>query len=292
MTLSNKWAQHNGVEVYMNILVGQKTPGSYNAGIQGLDLLNIPNPYITIVSGCDPGPEGSTEIGAASGLPLAELAASSFGVVSKSVVSQANWVEAVLMNAQISRPDLIIISDDTFELSSDCRPKPDEILQIVEQATCSVLISRTRSSNSEAPLALFATDHSPFCLRSIRSLLRLLPTGITHIRVVSALENSNGCESGSSTKITVKARPRLSERTLVELNRALVEHLESYGFSSDAQIYLGLPEEAIESLTKKLNPDFLILCSQGAGFSPNKTLGNIVRHQVQTTRESILILRP
>jgi nucleotide-binding universal stress UspA family protein len=222
-------------------------------------------------------------------LKAAELLAGNYGIVSKSIVSSQPWADAVLQNATVFQPDLVIISDD---LSLNHRPTTADIIQIIDSAKCSVLVARTTGSSPESSTAVFATDHSPFCLRCIRSLLRLLPTGITNIRIVSALEEAAETASTAATKALIKRRPRLSERTLLELNRALVEHLESYGFQADAQLYMGSPQEAIDTMTKKVNPDFLIICAQGAGFAPDKGIGELVKNQLLNTTGSVLVLQP
>jgi len=179
----------------MNILLGLKTPGTYRAGLHGLEMLRTLNPSITIVSGCEPGDtecvrsKTNRQCSLRANVNRMEQAAGAFGMVSKSVLSSGSWVSAVLENATIAQPDLIVVSDSMCKEDEGCRPSVEEITRIIDTTKRSVLVARSVSSLLETCNAVFATDHSPFSLRCLRSLLRLMPIGLTHIRVVSALEN-------------------------------------------------------------------------------------------------------
>jgi len=55
---------------------------------------------------------------------------------------------------------------------------------------------------------------------------------------------------------------------------------------------MGPPQEAILTSVSKMNSDFLILCSQGAGFAPEKGIGELIKHQLRVSTGSVLVLQP
>ena len=275
----------------MNILIVHSGQQDSSIGLAGLSVLGVANPTITIINACSTatgvGPSRTKE----EILRPIELEATKIGTVSKIIHAEQSWADRVLEHAAASMPDLIVLSDDGASKELLPTTEDPDLVKVIENARCSVLLVRESIGLPESMRAVFATDHSPYCLRCIRSLLRLQPSGLKQIRIITALDDSQ-LQVDASSSVKVKTRPKLSERTLLELNRALIEHLESYGFRSDAQLIMGSPERAVELTVDRISPDLLSLASQGSGFSPEKGMGSLVKHEVLNHPGHILVLRP
>lgn len=275
----------------MNILIVHSGHQDSSIGLAGLSVLGVANPAITIINTCSTDAAGGLSNSQKEILHSIEQDAAKIGTVSKIINVNRSWADRVLEHAAVSMPDLIVVSDNGASRELVPTTEDPDLVRVIENARCSVLLVRESIGLPESIQAVFATDHSPYCLRCIRSLLRLQPSGVKQIRIITALDDSQ-LPADPSASLMIKSRPKLSERTLLELNRALIEHLESYGFRSDAQLIMGSPERAVELSVDRLSPDLLILASQGSGFSPEKGMGSLVKHEVLNHPGHILILRP
>jgi nucleotide-binding universal stress UspA family protein len=158
-------------------------------------------------------------------------------------------------------------------------------------ASKSLLISKMTAVPTRPLRAVFATDHSAYAERAFAEFMRLAPSGIASVHVLSALDFEDLQESLPSP-VTEEELELGIIAQIREKNEALVRQLKEAGFKATASFFLGDTQQAIQQAMAAHEADLLVLGAQGHGFLHRIFIGSTSLHQVVAEPHSILLLRP
>jgi nucleotide-binding universal stress UspA family protein len=148
---------------------------------------------------------------------------------------------------------------------------------LLVDARLSVLIGKHAPAVADGMTAVLATDHSDYARRSIDSLLRIRPHGLSRLVLLTALPTGTEEEAG---------------RDVQALMADLARDLEGLSLECEARIVEAHPNEAIRQAMADEKADLLIMGAQGRGFIDRVTIGSISFHQVVNEPHNVLVLRP
>ncbi|MGV3618506.1 MAG: universal stress protein [Fimbriimonas sp.] len=158
----------------------------------------------------------------------------------------------------------------------------------------SVLVAKSRPKHPEGLVAVFATDHSDYSKKCVEELVRLAPSGIRHMVVLTANEIDR-----TNVGVLVNGLPHLAEEAeewitsrLRQENGRICERLSAICPACEVVIKQSSVEEAIRSTMEEYDADLLILGAQGHGFFERLLLGSVSFHQVTAEEHTVLVLRP
>jgi nucleotide-binding universal stress UspA family protein len=158
----------------------------------------------------------------------------------------------------------------------------------------SVLVAKHRPYHSDGLVAVFATDHSDYSKRCVDELIRIAPSGIRRIVVLTANEldaTKVGTLVHGLPELANEAERWITDRLRLE-NGRICERLTAICPVCEVAVKEMPVEEAIRSTMKEHGADLLILGAQGHGFFERLMLGSVSFRQAVAEEYSVLILRP
>lgn len=157
---------------------------------------------------------------------------------------------------------------------------------LVTAAKRSILIAKQEVGDGRALKVVFATDHSEYADRCADLLVRLAPTGIGHLTIVTAdtadpsvreaLDGAEGITHGE---------------TLARKNEALRKRLLPLCSDIETHVIAGPAEAAIDEAMKIAKADLLVIGAQGHGFLERLIMGSTAMHMVANSPWNVLVLR-
>jgi len=204
-------------------------------------------------------------------LQEAQEEASGLGFESQTLGEVGNVAKELMDRADEARADLIVVGSNQKSLYGAL------FLGSVGRglaigARQSLLIAKQEVSNPGPLTAVFATDGSDYAEDCLRMLLRMHPSGIGRLVVVTAIDD------------------READIARAHLNK-VVTHLCEEGFRAEAHAVEGSPNEVIDAMMASTQADLLVIGAQGHGFLDRLLLGSVSLQEVVGTRHSILLLR-
>ncbi len=158
----------------------------------------------------------------------------------------------------------------------------------------SLLIVKGENVPARHLKVVIATDHSPYCERSIDLFAAMAPQGIDHVTVMTANEMSAGVAALLVNDLPdlKGVAPHWIREKMEERNLAICEKLSPLGANCESRIVDGHPNDAIKQVMEETRADLLIVGAQGHGFFERLTIGSKSFHQVVNEPYSVLVLRP
>lgn len=165
---------------------------------------------------------------------------------------------------------------------------------ILGGSAISVLVAKRSPRHPEGLVAVFAVDHSDYSIKCVDELIRLAPSGIRHIVVLTANEIDR-----TNVGVLVNGLPHLAEEAeewittrLRQENGRICERLSAICPVCEVSVKQMTVNEAIRSTMEEYDADLLILGAQGHGFFERLMLGSVSFHQVTAEEHTVLVLRP
>lgn len=153
-------------------------------------------------------------------------------------------------------------------------------------------------AKGEVPIAgklkiVLATDHSPYADRAIQHFLKMRPTGIEHITLLTATEIGAGPMVSPLAEFAVDLVPAIeaTEKAIRARGEKLQSQLVSAGYPTDVRVVDGFPHQVIEAEMKEYNADLLVMGAQGHGFVERLLIGSASLHQVVNEPYSVMVIR-
>lgn len=163
--------------------------------------------------------------------------------------------------------------------------------KLVNKVDKNLLVVRGDIAETGPIRAVFATDHSPYAMQCIDSLLTLAPQGLKEVTVMTAYSDSLLTTMGTlQTHITGDLNAWVEEKLQAQ-NQKVAARLSALPCETRSLVLCDDPAEAIERAMVEAGANLLILGAQGHGFLERLTLGSISFKQVVEGKYSVLVLR-
>lgn len=160
-------------------------------------------------------------------------------------------------------------------------------------ASQSVLVARGNIQGGEGLRIVFATDHSEYCDRAFDRFLAMKPKGITHVRVLTAIDVETERERFFTHLMEKHWKFRLDAalQRLEGANQRYVDRLHQEGIEADSEVSHVHPNLAIPVALAEERADLLVMGAHGHGFMERLVSGSVALHQVVAADYSTLIVR-
>lgn len=141
---------------------------------------------------------------------------------------------------------------------------------------------------------LFATDHSEYANNTVEEFIRLQPTGLERITILSAY--GIDLEVPLGTQLAMPESYALEEQRIVdelhEKNKAVAARFSHLGCETICMEVRGAPNQVISDVMEQGESELLVMGARGHGFVDRLVLGSTSHHMVATQPFSVLVLRP
>ena len=293
----------------MKAIVGIDAAGFAIPAVQLLARMQFPNLQATLLNVADlvlpytsfalgPGVEPTNEL--VEGLRQAgQIAVNEAAEVAKGLDLNATTevvsgpsVLTLLDRAEGSRADLIAVASTrkgflatTFTGSMS--------RSIVTGSRIPILVAK-EGVKEEGPVNIcLATDHSEYADRAVDQFLKMNPSGIGKIHVVTAFGISD-----KEAELLHANVPALGGRIhdfitekLDEKGRMLVGKLSQHGYDAEYTIKEGQANKVIAEHMRATQAELLVMGAQGHGFIERLFVGSVSFHQLVAEPYSVFILR-
>ena len=149
----------------------------------------------------------------------------------------------------------------------------------------SILVGRESPKSSGGLTAVFATDHSEYADKCADLLIRLRPSGIRHLVVLTA---TTALEPGHAFEHVMVEHRRVTTEKL----DALAARFTASGLPAEAMLREGAAVPTIETVASHVQADLVIVGARGQGFFERVLIGSTSLQVMVSTRENVLMLRP
>lgn len=156
----------------------------------------------------------------------------------------------------------------------------------------SLLISKGEREPNQPLRAVFATDHSKYSNATLDEFLRLHPTGIRSVKIVSAVAMGDYMfwAMHFDPYRSSEDRERRLRSEFEQRNAAIEERLRGVGYESSSIAPICSVNEALSQAMA--DADLLVMGAQGHGFVERLLIGSNSLHQVIIEPHPVLLLRP
>jgi nucleotide-binding universal stress UspA family protein len=164
---------------------------------------------------------------------------------------------------------------------------------LAQHAKRSLLVAKPGRPNG-ALHAVVATDHSPYMERCLDELLRLHPTGISRLDIITAFRAEDYLQMHSLGEMPVMGIDVLDriERDLHEANDRVKHKLRPLAPTIHSEVVRDGAIHAIATHMKESGADLLILGAQGHSAIERLLLGSVSHHMIAVEPFPVLLLRP
>ena len=164
---------------------------------------------------------------------------------------------------------------------------------LVMGAKQSVLVVKSQEVSGGPVKAVLATDHSEYANNCMDLLMKMAPSGLGEIKVVSAF---GAAKSMAPKYQAIMKDASEQERAMVKVNvgkrnQELATKLGALCEKVSEEVVEGRPGPVIDAAMSDTGADLLIMGAQGHGFLDRITMGSVSFHQVVSTKHNVLVLR-
>jgi nucleotide-binding universal stress UspA family protein len=212
------------------------------------------------------------------------------------IESHLEWgppAERLLAVAEAQRADLIAVGS-TRKSALGSLFVGSVSREVLRASPVSVLVAKRPAVHPDGLVAVFATDHSEYANECLDELVRLAPTGLRRLVVLTSNEID-----ATKVGVLIHDLPALADRAegwiterLVQENRRIAERLAALGPRCEAAVKEMPVNAAIRLAMDEYQADLLIVGAHGHGFFERFFLGSVSFHQVANEPYSVLVLRP
>jgi nucleotide-binding universal stress UspA family protein len=212
------------------------------------------------------------------------------------VESHLEWgppAERLLAVAEAQRADLIAVGS-TRKSALGSLFVGSVSREVLRASPVSVLVTKRPTVHPEGLVAVFATDHSEYANECLEELVRLAPSGLRRLVVLTSNEID-----ATKVGVLIHELPALADRAegwiterLIQENRRIADQLSAFGPRCEAVVKEMPVNAAIRLAMEEYQADLLILGAHGHGFFERFFLGSVSFHQVAAEPYSVLVLRP
>ncbi len=157
---------------------------------------------------------------------------------------------------------------------------------LVSASQCSILVGKVAVGAGRPLNVLYATDHSSYASQCADLFVRLAPTGIGKITVVTADTLDADVREAIDNAEGISRSEVLSRK-----NDALKKSLQSVGRDIDCHVIAGSANNAIDEAMKLTRADLLVIGAHGHGFLERMVMGSTAMHMVGNAPWNVLVLR-
>ncbi|MEM4409933.1 MAG: universal stress protein [Candidatus Caldarchaeum sp.] len=162
---------------------------------------------------------------------------------------------------------------------------------VATNATTSLLIAKKDHEPGKPLKVLFATDHSPYSERCVKTLERLAPQGISHLTILTAYQTEATLPEMAFSGIPQAVEENVQAH-LSNLNSITARRLNELGeFSWESLVIKGDPIPTIRKTMEETGADLLILGAKGKSAVERFLLGSVSHHFIVSEPFSLLLLR-
>lgn len=164
---------------------------------------------------------------------------------------------------------------------------------IAQHAKRSLLVAKKGKENGSLH-AVLATDHSKYMDRCLDELLRLHPTGIGRLDIITAFRGEDYLQKHSLGEMPVTGIDVLEriERELQEANERVKQKLKSLAPTIHSEVVRDAAIPVITKHMKESDADLLIVGAHGHSAVERLLLGSVSHHMVAAEPFPLLLLRP
>lgn len=164
---------------------------------------------------------------------------------------------------------------------------------LAQHAKRSLLVAKPSKPNGSLH-AVLATDHSPYMERCLDELLRLHPTGISRLDILTAFRAEDYLKKHPVGEMPVMRMDVLEriEQDLHEANECLKQKLNPLAPTIHSEVVRDGAIYAIAKHMKESGADLLILGAHGHSAIERLLLGSVSHHMIAIEPFPVLLLRP
>lgn len=222
----------------------------------------------------------------------AAAAASADGIPVKTQALKGHRVDELLKYCESVNADLVAVgSESKGPIASVLFGSVSRAL--AQHANRSLLVTKPSKANGLLH-AVVATDHSPYMERCLDELLRLHPTGISRLDVITAFRAEDYLQKHSLGQMPVMDIDVLEriEQDLHEANERMKHKLKPLAQTIHCEVVRDGAIHAITTHMKESGADLLILGAQGHSAIERLLLGSVSHHMIAVEPFPVLLLRP
>lgn len=155
----------------------------------------------------------------------------------------------------------------------------------------SVLVAKGPVEKEGPIRAVFATDHSAYANRCLKTLLSLSPCGLSEVTVLSVMEPITCAPFSVEATEALDEINQHEERSIEVKTKSVCSQFEMFGATANSQVVVGETNTVISDFMRETESDLLIIGAQGHGFIERLAAGSVAVHQVIGEQYPVLIVR-